>query len=210
MAIILIFSYLAVATPLPVAAVNSNVTDWVEEKQPSGQPNVEKKDEINELNTTKDKSVILVIGQLILYTLLIIVLIYGLIKFLALRQKNLQPHQAVKLMGGTPLGNNKSLQLVKVGEQFLLVGVGDHVTLIKEFSDPVEIDSIENDLDQQPKLLSNSISSYLKEKISDRMKTKQNNGFEHLFSQSLDKQKVKQDQLKHDLSKEVDEKEGRL
>lgn len=210
MAIIFVLSFLVMLTPVSVSAVNSNVIDWVEEEQPSDKSNIEKKEEINELNTTKDKSVIVVIGQLIFYTLLIIVLIYGLIKFLALRQKSLQPHQAVKLMGGTPLGNNKSLQLVKVGEQFLLVGVGDHVTLIKEFSDPDEINSIENDLDKQPKLLTNSISSYLKEKISVRMKTKKNNGFEHLFNQSLDKQKVKQDQLKRDLSKEVDEKEGRL
>lgn len=210
MAIILIFSFLTVSNPSSVAAVNSNVIDWVDEKQPSVQTDVKEKEGSSEINTSEGKSFILIIGQLILYTLLILVLIYGLIKFLALRQKNLQPHQAVKLLGGTPLGNNKSLQLAKVGEHVFLVGVGDQVTLIKEFSGADEINSIEQDLNKQPMLLSNSISSFIKDKLSNRTKTKLTRSFEHLFSQSLEKQKGKQDQLKHDLSKEVDKKEGRL
>ena len=142
-------------------------------------------------------------------------MIYGLIKFLALKQRKLQPNQAVRLMGGTPLGNNKSLQLVKVGGQVYLIGVGDQVTLIKEFTSPEEIDSIESslDLDKEQTLLPNSITNLIKDKMAKRTDdsepTKFNLSFEKLFNQSLSKQKAKQDQLEQELAKEDGDKEGR-
>ena len=128
-----------------------------------------KKEDSVELNTANTR-IKKIIGKLILYTFLILILIYALIKFLALRQKNLQPNQAIKLMGGTPLGNNKSLQLVKVGDQLLLIGVGDEVTLLKEFLNEDEIKSIEENLTNQPSALSNTLASFLKGKINDRKK----------------------------------------
>ncbi len=202
------FSFIVVSIPSSVAAKEPTVEDSYEKEKSTAQTEVEEKEESTTLNPTEDASLVGIIVKLILYTLLIIVLIYGLIKFLALKQKNLQPNQAVKLMGGTPLGNNKSLQLVKVGEHVLLVGVGDQVTLIKEFSSTDEIGSIEKNLDKQPLILTNSITKFIKGKLDNRSKTKQSRDFEYLLSQSLDKQKVKQNQLKHDLSKEDDEKEG--
>ena len=208
-AIILLFSFVFFLAPSSIDAADSNVNDWIKEKQTDGKTGVEEEESI-ELNTSGEKSFGVIIGQLVLYTLIILGMIYGLIKFLAARQKNLQPNQAVKLMGGTPLGNNKSLQLVKVGEQLLLIGVGDHVTLIKEFSATDEINGIEKTLEQQPAQLSNSISNFIKNKVSNRVKNpkEHHTNFEHLFSQSLDKQKARQNQLKHDLSNEDDE-EGR-
>ena len=165
-----------------------------------------KKEDSVDLNTA-NTSITKIIGKLVLYTLFILILIYGLIKFLAIRQKNLQPNQAIKLMGGTPLGNNKSLQLVKVGDQLLLIGVGDQVTLLKEFLNEEEIKNIEENLANQPSALSNSLTNFLKEKLNDRKK--KSNSFENIFSQSLDKIKGKQDQFEQDVRKKDDE-EGRL
>lgn len=208
-AVILLLSLSAAFAPIFAEAADPKVSDWVEDDQPAGESDTE---ETVASDGPEEKSFVVIIGQLILYTLLIVFLIYGLIKFLAMRQKNMQPNQAVKLMGGTPLGNNKSLQLVKVGNQMLLVGVGDQVTLIKEFSAEDEINGIEKDLDNQPAaLLPKSIASFIKEKFSSRAQSaaKTNAGFENLFKQSLDKQKAKQDKLKLDLNKQDDDKEGR-
>lgn len=215
-AIVLVFSFLVVSIPTSVEAKEPMVTDWVKKEQPEGKTEVKEKEESTKLNTPEDKSLVVIIFKLIFYTLLILVMIYGLIKFLALRQKKLQPNQAVKLMGGTPLGNNKSLQLVKVGVKVYLIGVGDQVTLIKEFSESDEINSIETSLEKQSTIftsplanISTSIVNFSKEKISKSMETKPNLSFEHLFKQSLNKQKGKQDQLKHDLNEAQDEdKEG--
>lgn len=215
LAMILLFSLYVMLTPnLANAAKEPTVTESLAEENQSDEkvkPVVEE-----ELKPTQDTSLVTIIIKLIFYTLLILVMIYGLIKFLAVRQKKFQPNQAVKLMGGTPLGNNKSLQLVKVGDKVYLLGVADQVTLIKEFSNTDEISSIENDLEQQPNMLSNpimnlsnSIVDFSREKISKRLESKPTNGFEQLFKQSLNKQKSKQDQLKQDLNKADDEKEGK-
>ncbi|MGB5944806.1 flagellar biosynthetic protein FliO [Paenisporosarcina sp.] len=214
-ALVLFFSFLIVLIPSSADAKEPMVSDWVEKEQPKGMTDDKEKEESSKSNTTEDTSLVVIIFKLIFYTLLILVMIYALIKFLALRQRKLQPNQAVKLMGGTPLGNNKSLQLVKVGEKVYLIGVGDQVTLIKEFSESDEINNIETDLENQSTLftsplanISTSIVNFSKEKISKRMESKPNLSFEHLFKQSLNKQKGKQDQLKQDLNEVDEEKEG--
>jgi len=214
MTLIFIFSFSIGSIPASVDAKEPTATDWIEKEQPEGMTDVQEKENKNVTNT-EDKSLVVILFKLIFYTLLILVMIYGLIKFLAVRQKKLQPNQAVKLMGGTPLGNNKSLQLVKVGEKVYLIGVGDQVTLIKEFSESDEINSIETDLESQSTLfisplatISTSIVNFSKEKLSKRMESKPNSNFEHLFKQSLNKQKGKQDQLKQDLN-EAEDKEGK-
>ncbi len=216
MAIIFIFSFSIGSIPASVDAKEPTVKDGYEKEQPEGMTDVKEKEESSKVTTTEDKSLVVILFKLIFYTLLILVMIYGLIKFLAVRQKKFQPNQAVKLMGGTPLGNNKSLQLVKVGEKVYLIGVGDQVTLIKEFSELDEINSIETDLENQSTLfasplatISTSIVNFSKEKLSKRIETKPNLSFEHLFKQSLNKQKGKQEQLKQDLNEaEAEDKEG--
>jgi flagellar protein FliO/FliZ len=214
-AIILVFSFLVVSIPTSVDAKEPMVSDWVKKKQPDDKSELEKTEDSPVSNTTEDQSLVVIIIKLVFYTLLILIMIYALIKFLALRQKKLQPNQAVKLMGGTPLGNNKSLQLVKVGEKVYLIGVGDQVTLIKEFSESDEINNIETDLEKQSTLftsplanISTSIVNFSKEKMSNRKGSKPNLSFDHLFNQSLTKQKGKQDQLKQDLNEVDEDKEG--
>ncbi|MGB2993916.1 MAG: flagellar biosynthesis protein FliZ, partial [Paenisporosarcina sp.] len=107
-ALVLFFSFLIVLIPSSADAKEPMVSDWVEKEQPKGMTDDKEKEESSKSNTTEDTSLVVIIFKLIFYTLLILVMIYALIKFLALRQRKLQPNQAVKLMGGTPLGNNKS------------------------------------------------------------------------------------------------------
>ena len=192
------------SAPASVQA-NPNVVEWLNNDEPAEETPA---DPI-EVAPVEEKSLAGIIAQLVLYTLLIVVMIYGLIKFLAARQKNLQPNQAVKLMGGTPLGNNKSLQLVKVGVQMYLIGVGDEVTLIKEFSDASEISSIERDFQQQQPALSKNLVDFTKKKIRSYSKNTPPKGFDQLFKQSLNKQKAKQQALQNELGPEQKEKEGR-
>ncbi|WKA53904.1 flagellar biosynthetic protein FliO [Planococcus shixiaomingii] len=203
MIILFTLSFIALSGPMLAQAEDTNVSDWVKDEKPDENETEQPIEPV----VTEDKSLTVIIGKLILYTLLILVMIYGLIKFLAMRQKKFQPNQAVKLMGGTPLGNNKSLQLVKVGSQVYMIGVGDQVTLIKEFTDADEIKGIEKDLDNQPTLMSNPVVSFVKEKVNNRTKTGKTSGFEQLFSQSLTKQKLKQEQVAKDLNKN-DKEEG--
>ncbi|MGB6407658.1 MAG: flagellar biosynthetic protein FliO [Planococcus donghaensis] len=196
--------FAAMSVPLTVQA-SPNVVEWLNNEEPTEEVPVESV----ENPPVEEKSLAGIIIQLAFYTLLIVVMIYGLIKFLAARQKNLQPNQAVKLMGGTPLGNNKSLQVVKVGGQVYLIGVGDEVTLIKEFSDAAEISAIEKDFEQQQPAISQNLFNFTKKKIGDFSKHPQKNGFDQLFKQSLNKQKAKQQDLEKEFQQDSHDKEGR-
>ena len=144
-------------------AEEPNVMDWLDEEQPANQ-----EPETNAaLNDDNQKSPMLLIGQLIFYTLLILVMIYGLIKFLASRQKRMEPNQAIHMIGGTALGNNRSLQLVKVGGKVYLLGVADQITLIKEFSDEEEIGTFDDD-SRKPAFFTGSLFGSLSKQTETR------------------------------------------
>lgn len=203
---ILFFFTMIVYTPSPANAEGEpSVADWLENGQQNGQNDDKEPKANDELDNANERSPMLLIGQLIFYTLIILILIYALIKFLALKQKKLQPNQAINLIGGTTLGNNKSLQLVKVGGKVYLIGVADQITLIKEFSNKEEISLLESDLDMQHVYFSNSWFGFLKQQ---REKNQKGN-FEQLFNQSLNKQKEKQMQLEDDLVDDNEEGRGK-
>lgn len=74
--------------------------------------------------------------------LFVIFLIYALVKFMNKRNRLLKPFQYVENIGGTSLGQNKSVQLIKVGNRVLVVGVGDNIQLLKEIDDEKEYKEI--------------------------------------------------------------------
>ncbi|WP_263707452.1 flagellar biosynthetic protein FliO [Shouchella tritolerans] len=80
--------------------------------------------------------------KMIVALVVVIALLYGLLRFVNKRAKTFQETKALHLVSGVSLGQNKSVQLVKVGETLLVVGVGDQVQLLKEIADPDEITAI--------------------------------------------------------------------
>ncbi|OMI08285.1 flagella biosynthesis protein FliZ [Bacillus swezeyi] len=74
--------------------------------------------------------------------LFVIFLIYALVKFMNKRNRLLKPFQYVENIGGTSLGQNKSVQLIKVGNRVLVVGVGENIQLLKEIDDEKEYEDI--------------------------------------------------------------------
>lgn len=78
----------------------------------------------------------------IVVLLIIIFLIVFTIKFLALKNKSWMANRSVRTLGGLPLGQNKSLQVIEVGHSVYLVGVGDQVQLIDKIDNPEEIEYI--------------------------------------------------------------------
>ena len=178
--LLIAFAAFWLLSPSFAHADTGNVADWLNE-DPASEVVPEDESEADAAPQLEEKSLIAIIGQLVFYTLLIAALIYGLIKFLASRQRGMQSQRAVQVMGGSPLGQNKSLQLVKVGGSFYLIGVGNEVTLIKEFSNEEEIAILEEDLDQQ-----RPSASALFGKGKDKAPF---TNFDQYFNRSLTKQK---------------------
>ncbi len=78
-------------------------------------------------------------AQVILYLILIIGLFFLIMKVLAQKNKRRMQGRAVNPLGGVPLGQNKSLQIVEIGRSVYLLGVGDNVQLIQKIDDPEEV-----------------------------------------------------------------------
>ncbi|MDT2247325.1 flagellar biosynthetic protein FliO [Paenibacillus larvae] len=42
-------------------------------------------------------------------------------------------------MGGVPLGQNKSIQIVEIGQSLYIVGVGDNIQLLEKVDNPDQV-----------------------------------------------------------------------
>lgn len=80
--------------------------------------------------------------KLILALAFIVALIYFLLKFINQKTKPFTSFKAMENIGGVGLGANRSVQLIKVGEKVLVVGVGESVTLLKEIDSKSEIEAM--------------------------------------------------------------------
>ncbi|WP_096154626.1 flagellar biosynthetic protein FliO [Bacillus sp. FJAT-45066] len=68
----------------------------------------------------------------------VLFLIYGAMKLVNKKNQLFDTQKTILNVGGTTLGNNKSLQIVKVGNSILVLGVSDSIQLLKEVSDEEE------------------------------------------------------------------------
>ncbi|AND39403.1 MULTISPECIES: flagellar biosynthetic protein FliO [Cytobacillus] len=80
--------------------------------------------------------------KMILATGFTIGLLYALLKFINKKSKVYNRSQLVENLGGTALGANRSVQLIKVGNRIFVVGVGENIQLLKEIDDSEEYSQI--------------------------------------------------------------------
>lgn len=69
---------------------------------------------------------------------IVLFLVYFLLKFVTKRNRVFQQGQAIVNLGGTNVGQNKSVQMVKIGDRVLVVGVGESISLLTEINDEEE------------------------------------------------------------------------
>lgn len=78
-----------------------------------------------------------------LFALLFVIgLLFGLLKFVNRKNRLYDKSRFMKNMGGISLGQHKSIQLVVIGESYYLIGVGNDIRMLKEITDPEEIDKL--------------------------------------------------------------------
>lgn len=139
----------------------------------------------------------------------VIILLYFLLKWMNKKSQSYQQNRLIQHLGGTSLGGNRSIQMVKAGNQILILGVGEDVQLLKEIANPKEQQAI---LQQYNDQLENSIQpAYVVAKatelIKDLKKNKKDENADQSFHQHF---KTEMDELikrrKHVL-KEFQEKE---
>lgn len=89
-----------------------------------------------------EQNTIWIFVQMIAALAFVVFLIYALLRFLNKRSQTYRSTQMLQNIGGVPLGANRSVQIVKVGDRLLVVGVGETIQLLKEIENPDEIDQL--------------------------------------------------------------------
>jgi len=121
--------------------------------------------------------------QLFIALSIIIGLIYLTFKILNIKS-NIIKRSKLSNLGGISLGQNKSVQLIKIGNKIYVLGVGDDVVLIKIIDDEDEITLIEQSEEFNQKSL--NFGGYFNF-FTDKLFKKKNNQieFEEFLTQKL-------------------------
>lgn len=125
----------------------------------------------------------------------VIGLLYALLKFMNRKNRLYDKNRMMKNLGGLSLGQQKSIQLIVVGDTYYLVGVGEDIRLLKEITDEKELASLlayyeeADDIPfQGPMEKLFSMLSPMKKKAPEKAERKQED-FGQLFNHRLDELK---------------------
>ncbi|GAB2563434.1 flagellar biosynthetic protein FliO [Gracilibacillus alcaliphilus] len=81
--------------------------------------------------------------RLVLALAVVIAIIIFISKFLQKKNKLFKRQQIVENYGGISLGPNKTIQIIKIGNRYFVVGVGDNIELLMEITDGKTIEQLE-------------------------------------------------------------------
>lgn len=76
--------------------------------------------------------------RMIAATAFVIVLLYGTLRFINKKNKLQDKGNLVTNLGGTTIGSNRSVQIIKIGNSLYVVGVGENVQLLTEITNEEE------------------------------------------------------------------------
>ncbi|MFK2825007.1 flagellar biosynthetic protein FliO [Bacillus sp. B190/17] len=136
----------------------------------------------------------------------VLALIYFLLRFVNQKSRSYQQSKMIQHLGGSPLGGNRSLQIVKVGDRVLVLGVGENIQLIKEIDDEQEltrfIEHYSHQMDQmlQPQDVITKLISKWKSKETQNVEKQDQ--FKQMFERQLGEIKQSRKQMISKMSSE--------
>ena len=87
--------------------------------------------------------------RMIFVMIFVVALLYFVLRFIGKKTKSYQKANFIENLGGTSLGGNRSIQLVKVGDRVLIVGVGEDIQLLTEIKDEAERNQLLDEYNQK-------------------------------------------------------------
>ncbi|WP_456275486.1 flagellar biosynthetic protein FliO [Bacillus sp. AK128] len=129
--------------------------------------------------------------NLIFALFLVLMLLYVTLRFIKKKNQTYDSTKTMANLGGTSLGNNRSVQLVKVGDRILIVGVGENIQLLKEIDSEEEINRIlsqqQQDVQQllQPGDILTKIMDQFKSSKQKEKQENQNQSFKSVLASQL-------------------------
>ena len=129
--------------------------------------------------------------KMIFALLFVIALLYGVLRFINKRNRSFQHNQLIHNLGGVGVGQGKSIQLMQIGKSLYLVGIGENINLLKEITDPLEIEELtklyEDKLESAQTLpYVMELMNKLTKNKSQTAKNNENPSFNETFQKKLD------------------------
>lgn len=191
MLLIIGIALLGLEAPAYAEQLNNSVKDCIEQPDACGDEQAPKKQEVQgKVESTKVGINAWDIIKMILATVFVVALLYFLLKFINKRSKSYKSSRLIENLGGTALGTNRSVQLIKVGNRILVVGVGENIQLLKELTDSEECSQIiteYNDKMEQLVQPSDIVTKVLQRRKVNQSKENKGNHFQSLLKQQLEK-----------------------
>lgn len=203
--------FLLMVVTTPVYAKSNSVLDCLENDTDCEEEQINRpvdKDESNneeELvggDSFQSTSLFLNMIKMIVALLFVLALIYGIVLILRKRNKLMQHNDLIENLGGISVGPNKSIQLVRIGSHIYVVGVGDHVDLMLEITEPEVIEAL---LDKDDKEGQETILGQLFQR--ERKKRNDQDQFFDQLKNELDKLQTNRNKLIDNRDKKDDEHE---
>lgn len=135
----------------------------------------------------------------------VIFLLYMFLRFVGKRSQSFRSTQILQNIGGVPLGTNRSIQIIRVNDRILIVGVGESIHLLKEITDPEEVTKMIAQHQQKMESFDQPIDKVInlfKKDHRNEASTINENAFKQLLSKQLK-------DVQHTQKKLHDEVEGR-
>ncbi|MBR7794857.1 flagellar protein [Agaribacter marinus] len=208
---IILFSF---TVSIKVDAATKSVTDCLEKnadcEQPAESSTEDGDTEKSTLLSTEEDTEPLWVNFIKLFFALALILglIYLLLKVLKKKNALFNQVKSLENLGGISVGQNKSIQIIRVGSKFYLIGVGDNVEMLQEIDD----EALMEDLLKRNTTDANSPLSTLVQRVttkettnSDSIHSKQN--FKGHFVNELDKLKKNRTQLIQQYKQKEDQNE---
>lgn len=145
-------------------------------------PSTDKDRQPELLQEEKSNSLFFELVRLFFALLLVIGLIYAFIYFLKKKNKFGNRIESLENIGGISVGQNKSIQLVRLGNRLYMVGVGENITLIDEIKDEHMIKEIMREKEEQ---IDEMNVGHLMQSVFKKKEDRTEKPFNHLFKEEL-------------------------
>jgi len=134
---------------------------------------------------------------------IVIGLLYLVLYWIKRNGNSFNKNSLITSLGGTSVGSNKSVQIIKIGNSLYVVGVGENITLLKEIQDSDEIQVIEQKSEQRYQA-EIKVSKWFQHVMNNENKNLNTtkDSFKNLFNQQVQSIKGK----KNSLLTRIDEK----
>ncbi len=139
------------------------INDESDREVPMNEADEGTNEEEEDIAFQNDRSLLIDFLKMLAALAAVLLLIYYLLKFIQKRSRLYQQTRALENLGGISLGANKSVQIVRVGDEFYLIGVGDDVQLLAKIDDPNTLEELlksETNAKENPSSFQNILKSF--------------------------------------------------